>query len=186
MPKSLNDNMTYLLGTELCFPDNCGMKCTGAESTWIVKVLEKLVVNKTKLPIRRQWCFHVHKVRSIGHVKSNLKLRWTVAIGYYLGRKDLDLRNQDFSRLQHSIMDCAITSDHMNHTCTAIPTMKQHIDTHSMISFSLMPPHSGLYVPMRMISTCAESFAGSLYDFGGPGSPPPTSHPSSFVDARNS
>lgn len=43
--------MTHLLRTELCLPNNCGMECTRAESTRIVKVLEELVVNKAKLPI---------------------------------------------------------------------------------------------------------------------------------------
>jgi hypothetical protein len=69
------------------------MEGTGAESTGVVKVLEELVVNKAKLPVGRQFCCHIHKVRSIGHVKSYFKLRWTVAIGDYLSRKDLNLWN---------------------------------------------------------------------------------------------
>lgn len=141
-------------------------------------------MNKAKLPVGRQLCCHIHKVRSIGHVKSYFKLRWTVAIGDYLSRKDLDLWNQDFARLQYSIVDCAFASE--PNTVHILLYHVMQIETHSIISFSLIPPHSGLYVPIRIISTCAESFAGSLYDFGGPGSPPPTSHPSSFVDARNS
>ncbi len=94
--------MTNLLRSKFGFPDNCGMKSTGAESTRIVEVLEELVVNEPKLPIGWQLCFHVHKVRSIGHIKSDFKLRWTVAIGYYLRGKDLNLWNQDFSSFQNS------------------------------------------------------------------------------------
>ena len=49
-----------------------------------------------------------------------------------------------------------------------------------------MPPQSGRYVPILINSTWAESLAANLYDAGWPGSPPPTSHPSSLLDIKNS
>ena len=70
----------------------------------------------------------------------------------------------------------------ISHWCESV-RLSISKDTHSIISFSSIPPQSALYVPILIISTWAESGAASLYDWGGPGSPPPTSHPSSFVDA---
>lgn len=65
-------------------------------------MLEKLVMNETKLPVVWECGFHVHKVRSVGHVETDFKFRRLVAVGNDASGKDFDLWDQDFSRLHDS------------------------------------------------------------------------------------
>ena len=49
--KYTNIKLTDLFATKLCLPHDCGMECTWAETAGVVKMLEELVMDESKLPV---------------------------------------------------------------------------------------------------------------------------------------
>jgi hypothetical protein len=79
------------------------MECSRTETTRILEVLEQLVVNETKCPVRRKWGIHNFKIGTKGHIETNLEFRRTIFVGYNCSGKYFNLRDENLAGLKNTV-----------------------------------------------------------------------------------
>jgi hypothetical protein len=79
------------------------MECSRTETTGVLEVLEQLVVDETKCPIRRERGIHNFKIGAKWHIETNLEFGRTIFVRYNCSGKNFNLRDENLARLKNTL-----------------------------------------------------------------------------------